>query len=471
MDLPLLDWLQTYTFPCEARFADLEFARIAYEKSVRRHLKYGTTFASYFATIHNSAAKVLVDVVATLGQRAHVGKVSMDRNSPPFYIEETDAGCDEVEDFARHVLSLTKAGRQFLTSVDGKDPIAPSSAKNEQGDLFPFSLQQTDTLLNKVYAPLVMPCVTPRFVPTCSEKMMQRLGEISRKYGLPVQSHLSESPGEIAWVASLHPDCETYADVYRKYGLLHAGSYMAHCCHSGLEERQILKAHNTGVVHCASSNFMLSSGVMDVRRFVTEGIKVAIGTDVAGGYSPSMLDAIRQSFVASKCKDIAHQDDLRRCEAAALEVANRRQATSIGDNNESSSNNRNDNNIKETSHEMHKPLDPLTDGTSISDQDEAAAEEISTASSVLAARYKSLTYKEVFYLATQGGADVLGMGDVVGNFKVGKKLDCLVVDIMKQDGPIDTFGKEDLLEKFQKFLFLGDDRNIVSVYVDGRKVI
>lgn len=92
MDLPLLQWLEKYTFPCESRFSDLEFARVAYEKSVKRHLKYGTTFASYFATIHSSAARVLVDVITTCGQRAHVGKVSMDRNSPSFYIEDTSRG-------------------------------------------------------------------------------------------------------------------------------------------------------------------------------------------------------------------------------------------------------------------------------------------------------------------------------------------------------------------------------------------
>lgn len=99
-------------------------------------------------------------------------------------------------------------------------------------------------------------------------------GQISAKYGLPVQSHLSESPGEIAWVSSLHPEHATYAEVYYHHGLLHHGTYMAHCCHSDEIERGYLAQSGCGVVHCASSNFMLGSGVMDVRKFIEEGIQV-----------------------------------------------------------------------------------------------------------------------------------------------------------------------------------------------------
>ncbi|KAJ1412697.1 hypothetical protein B484DRAFT_335729 [Ochromonadaceae sp. CCMP2298] len=166
MDLPLLAWLEKYTFPAEARFSDTDFARLAYSRSIKRHLKCGTTFASYFATIHQPAGKVLVDVLQAVGQRAFVGKVSMDRNSPDFYIEQTQKGCSDAEEFARYVLGH---------------------------------------LLNLPCCPLVMPCVTPRFVPTCTGEMMGSLGRLGAKYGLPVQSHLSESRGEIQWVKELHP--------------------------------------------------------------------------------------------------------------------------------------------------------------------------------------------------------------------------------------------------------------------------
>lgn len=73
MDLPLLQWLQTYTFPCEAKFQDEAFARAAYGRSVARHLRSGTTMASYFATIHKEASKILAEVLTAVGQRAFVG--------------------------------------------------------------------------------------------------------------------------------------------------------------------------------------------------------------------------------------------------------------------------------------------------------------------------------------------------------------------------------------------------------------
>lgn len=87
MDLPLLEWLEKYTFPSEAKFANAAFARNAYKRSVKRHLQCGTTFASYFATIHDASSVILAEVITECGQRAHVGKVSMDRNSPSYLIE------------------------------------------------------------------------------------------------------------------------------------------------------------------------------------------------------------------------------------------------------------------------------------------------------------------------------------------------------------------------------------------------
>ncbi len=158
----------------------------------------------------------------------------------------------------------------------------------------------------------------------------------------------------------------------------------------------------TGVIHCASSNFMLESGIMDARVYVNEGLKVALGTDVAGGYSASMLDCIRQTIIASKCQVISQKKQMSQ--------------DSIG-------------------------------------------------------TYAALSYKEAFHLATVGGASVLGMGEVLGNFLPQKQLDCLIVDFEVAESPVDIFGTENILEKFQKFLFLGDDRNIISVYVNGKQVV
>lgn len=604
MDLPLLAWLEKYTFPCEARFADTAFARDAYAKSIRRHLKCGTTFAAYFATIHNSGGKVLVDVIREVGQRAFVGKVSMDRNSPDFYIEETVRGCEDAEEFARYVLSQTSVGAVFVASVDAQVPVtgdellahatyndipalggdesqgdsasfrafhgvtpsssgvkrprsvsmgeedgisrlsprpartsaveespllhavsgnsygssssnvgssrvnngtrsralseysadnaaavasppvpptstlpartprisfAPDTPGGENAAVFALNRPATvTTLLNSSFTPLVMPCVTPRFVPTCSSAMLSALGRIAHKYGLPVQSHLSESVNEIAWVKDLHPESEGYAAVYLDHGLLHEHCVMAHCCHSDHAERQLLAACSAAVVHCPSSNFTLESGVLDVHSFLEDGVKVGLGTDVAGGYSPSMLDAIRQSIIASKVVLFESRGDLvPKLPPPATEVVVDNTTTASPAVGAAAEGN---NTAVETSSAggVSQEAGGSTVTTSESaDNSDAAAK----SAHYTAPKKRTLSYKEAFHLATVGGAEALNMGNVVGNFVPGKKLDCLVVDPFVANGPFDCFDGEGPLEWFQKFLFLGDDRNIVAVFVDGRQVI
>lgn len=588
MDLPLLQWLEKYTFPSEAKFSNETYARFAYEKSIKRHLKCGTTFASYFATIHLNACQILVDVIQKCGQRAFVGKVSMDRNSPDFYIENTKEGYETAEIFVKYVLEQTKQGKEFLKAIEessltsssciplspteknvlfgdieeeGEDAedisvkfvspaiSEPSSAKvsssffpafkkvrrevtddysaaipssghngggvlafnaplptrlravtmdypegKEELETISYSSSSSDmkmmipsmdssssdviyqqqkqnhqskkrirdekseliannssnnnnlTLLNRHDTPLVLPCITPRFVPTCTAEIMSKLGEIAKKYNLPIQSHLSESKNEIKWVLDLHPECDSYAGVYERYGLLSNVTYMAHCCHSSKEERDILRKSGSSVVHCASSNFMLHSGVMDVRLFLSEGVKVALGTDVAGGFSPSMLDAMRQTMIASRVKGIDHHHARTLKEEAEMKNT----AAQIILNNDS-------------------------DNSSISSasnhSEEQSEEEEAEESNLPEEIYKPLNYMEAFHLATVGGAEVLGMDKVVGNFLPGKKLDCLIIDVNVENSPIDVFDHETTEELFQKFLFLGDDRNIVHVYVDGKMVL
>lgn len=444
MDLPLLQWLETYTFPCESKFSDASHAKRVYEKVVRRHLSYGTTFTSWFATIHLEASKALVDIVQAHGQRAHVGKVSMDRNSPEYYVEkDTARGLREVEEFVDYVhaknadeATASEARRKAL--LEAAAVTSPSSAvPTTTTPIATTSVQRSDAKQGAVHTvaltscpsasspPLVTPSIIPRFVPSCTSEMMRGLGDISRtrsakgqaKQGstnlsrgseqsesfLPVHSHLSESPAEISWVKDLHPECDTYADVYRSHGLLHQRSYMAHCCHCCPAERGVLKNTGCGVVHCPSSNFMLKSGVMDVRTALNEGIKVALGSDIAGGYSSSILDAMRQTIIASRVSS----------------------------------------------------FNPPTNGKRVSGGSE----------------YTPLTYAEAFHLATVGGAEVLGMGNKLGNLRPGKHFDAIVVDPHAVGGPIDLFGGESTLERFEKFLFLGDDRNVEQVYVNGNCVM
>uniref|UniRef100_A0A8C9F5U2 Guanine deaminase n=1 Tax=Pavo cristatus TaxID=9049 RepID=A0A8C9F5U2_PAVCR len=91
VDLPLLQWLTTYTFPTEAKYKDNDFAEEVYTRVVRRTLKNGTTTACYFATIYTDTSLLLADIIDKFGQRAFVGKVCMDMNDAVPHYKETTA--------------------------------------------------------------------------------------------------------------------------------------------------------------------------------------------------------------------------------------------------------------------------------------------------------------------------------------------------------------------------------------------
>ena len=139
MNLPLLQWLNTYTFPCEAKFKDMKFAAEVYQKSVARHLKNGTTTCSYFATLHLEASKLLVDIIHEQGQRAYVGKVSMDRNSPDYYMESTEDGIQHAKDFVHYcfekeTLELNEKLAPFVSHSACASSFSPSSIHQHEND-------------------------------------------------------------------------------------------------------------------------------------------------------------------------------------------------------------------------------------------------------------------------------------------------------------------------------------------------
>ncbi|KAG2236958.1 guanine deaminase [Thamnidium elegans] len=264
MDLQLLEWLESHVFPCESAFKDVEHASEAYTKVIERFLLNGTTTCSWFATIHLGACKKLVDIIEGLGQRAFIGKVNMDQNAPDYYIESTEASLDDTRAFIEYV-----------------------QQKNNH---------------------LVTPVVTPRFAITCSTPLMKGLSQLANQYNVPIQTHLCENHDEIDFTCSLFKDSKDYTSIYDDHQLLNERSYMAHCVHMTDDEIKMLADRKTGIAHCANSNFSLHSGVCDVRRFLNQGVKVGLGTDVAGGFSASMLDAVRSTFFASKTVKIMHRD-------------------------------------------------------------------------------------------------------------------------------------------------------------------
>lgn len=258
LDLELLPWLNTYTFPEETKFADKQYATKIYRRFVHELWMQGTMRSSVFATIHPESTRVLADLFVQAGMGSLVGLVGMNRNSP-----------DTLSNSVDELMEGMKMLREYL------------SKRGNDG--------------------LVQPIITPRFVPSCSEKMLTALGRYAAETGLPVQSHLSENRSEIDWVKELEPDSTCYGDAYNRYGLFgQTPTLMAHCCYTDGEELKLMRENGVFVVHCPMSNSNLSSGMAPIRKFLNEGIHVALGTDVSAGHNMSMLRVIQYAIQVSK---------------------------------------------------------------------------------------------------------------------------------------------------------------------------
>ena len=257
MDLPLLDWLNTYTFPTEAHFKDNDFARKVYKELAHKLIENGTTRVAMFSSLHKEATLILMEELEKAGVTGYVGKVNMDRNGGVDLEETTEE-----------------------------------------------SIRETNDWLKKCNFKHIKPIITPRFTPSCTNELMEELGKIAKANHLPIQSHLSENRGEIAWVKELHPDCLEYWESYKKYDLWNNKTLMAHCVHSSERERQAIKDSGVYVVHCASSNQNLISGFAQIKKMVEEGVNVVLGSDIAGGDYLSMFDNVAATIRASKARNI-----------------------------------------------------------------------------------------------------------------------------------------------------------------------
>ncbi len=261
MDLELLDWLDTNTFPEEAKYKDLEYAKKAYGIFVDNLRQSATTRAVVFGTIHRQATLLLMDLLEKAGLNTMVGKVNMDRNSPEYLCESS-------------------AEASALETVEWIKDVIHKKYKHTK------------------------PIITPRFTPSCTDELMEKLKMIQMRYDLPVQSHLSENQGEIEWVKELCPWSEFYGDAYDKFGLFGADckTVMAHCVYSGEKEIKRMKENGVFVAHCPESNINLSSGVAPVKKYIEEGLHVGIGSDLAAGSTENLFQAMAHAIQASKLR-------------------------------------------------------------------------------------------------------------------------------------------------------------------------
>jgi len=228
---------------------------------------------------------------------------------------------------------------------------------------------------------------------------MHGLGALQKETNLPVQTHLSENKREVALVKDLFPDHESYTHVYDNHGLLGPKTILAHAVHLSEKEVDLIKKRGGKISHCPASNSAITSGTAKVRMLLDKGIEIGLGTDMSGGYSPSILEAVRQALLVSN--------------HVAME----------GDDN------------------------------------------------------TKLSIEEVLYLGTRGGAKVVCLEDKIGGFEIGKEFDAQLISLGSVEvddgvdhGAVDIFGWESWDERVAKWIFNGDDRNTVAVWVQGRLV-
>jgi guanine deaminase len=260
LHLPLDQWLQKHTFPLEARYADLEFARRIYSGLVDDLLANGTTTALYFATIHLDASVALAEICRDKGQRALVGRVAMDDpgQCPEYYRDASaEDGIARTGEFIRAVRALHGNG-----------------------------------------AGLIRPVVTPRFIPSCTDALLEGLGRLAAEQDCHIQTHCSESDWVQAHMRQRFGRSDTAS--LERFGLLSRHTILAHGNFVSDDDMDMIGAAGCGIAHCPLSNFYLSDAVFPLRRALDRNLHVGLGTDISGGHSPSLLDACRHALVASR---------------------------------------------------------------------------------------------------------------------------------------------------------------------------
>ena len=257
MDLLLYDWLNSCTFPEEARFSDVEYANTVYNALADEMISNGTFHACVFSSIHTDSTLRLCSILAARGIHALVGKVNMDINSPDYLCETVKESLSETE--------------RFLSSLDRNS--------------------------------IVKPILTPRFAPTCSEELLYGLGKLGKKYACGMQTHLVESKWEASEAVRLFPDCSSDAQIYEKAGLLDNGpSVFAHFIFPTEEDIKITQKYKAFTVHCPDATNNIIAGIMPASKVIKDDIEVALGTDVGAGSKMSVYSQIAKTVQLSKLR-------------------------------------------------------------------------------------------------------------------------------------------------------------------------
>lgn len=252
----LIDWLNTYTFVAEQQFSNEAYAEQVARVFLAETLRAGTTTAAVYCTIHPESVNGFFRAAQETGQRMIAGKVLMDRNAPAALTDTAQSGYDD--------------SKKLIETWHNKDRL--------------------------MYA------ITPRFAPTSTAAQLAAAATLWKEHpDTYMQTHLSETPEELAWVKELYPEHDSYLDIYASYGLTGPRALFGHAIHLSPAEWQHLAETDSSAIHCPTSNTFLGSGFFDaVRACAPQApdlpVRTGLATDVGGGTSLSMLKTMGEAY-------------------------------------------------------------------------------------------------------------------------------------------------------------------------------
>ncbi|MDH4056600.1 MAG: guanine deaminase, partial [Gammaproteobacteria bacterium] len=256
----LLDWLDRYAYPAEAKFADRGHAEAVAAAFLDELLRNGTTTALVFGTVHAHSADAIFEAAEARGMRLIAGKVLMDINCPEYLRD------DPVSAY-----------------TDSKALIERWHGKGRLG-----------------YA------ITPRFALTSSAEQLAAAGRLASEHpDVWIHTHLAENEAEVEQIAKQFPESRSYLDVYDAHGLVRERSVFAHCLHVDEDDRGCMSTKGAAAAFCPTSNLFLGSGLFDLKAMRAAKVRCGLGTDVGGGTSLSMLRTANEAYKVLHLQDQA----------------------------------------------------------------------------------------------------------------------------------------------------------------------
>lgn len=255
-NIPFEDWMEKYTYPAEQQYHDPEKAEQINRRLLRELWKYGTMHAVIMGSTDAPSIYNLMELYSRSGMCAYIGKMNADVAGFGNLAECTDTSIEDT------IMLIEKANH----------------------------------LSNHISY-----CISPEFIPNCSDELMKRLGELAVRYHLPVQSHMSEAESDVQIVNERYQG-RSYAQVYHSNQLFgQTPSVMAHCIYATAEERALMKENKVTLAHCPVAISNIPAGKpMALRTFLEDGVNVGLGSDIGGGHTLNMMRIIENTVHYSK---------------------------------------------------------------------------------------------------------------------------------------------------------------------------